>query len=185
MKSHIFQALKISACIFLSACSSFSTVTRSDQSSFYDQSLVIYIASQGKFPVVVAGNPFSPQHDIRSLVSGLRLPGFYPQVQLEQAKTLERGDGYMVLIFDPSARVVNRNDFCIGTREQTLLSYQREEKVLRVQAALCIGEHVASQSYIEMSRPDSPVDASFRREMVGLFNVLLPTRSLHHGADVD
>ena len=104
--------LFVAAATLMGACADTGTGTFSGGragttiSPFYAPSLVSYVAQDGRFPLVVRGNPFGgvPQGQLeQTLHQRLRLPGWAPDARFARDANAETGAGQrLVVVFNPA-----------------------------------------------------------------------------------
>ena len=98
-------SLAIAACADTTASGIAGSRSSNSLSPYYSPSLVSYEAQDGRFPLVVRGNPFGgvPQAQVeQTLHRDMRTPAWAPRAQFVRDERAEAGDGLrLVVIFNP------------------------------------------------------------------------------------
>jgi hypothetical protein len=171
----------VGACTAAMLCLSQSvgaaTIYSDDVGGFYEPSLVRYVASQGSFPAVIIANPFGADTN-DALLATLELPGYYPPASFKATTAKARDDGHLVFVFNP-VRASNGDTACAAPAKQSASETVGSANVLRLLAAFCYDDEMASEAIMEMRRPNGINDKAFDQAMSELMVVLLPINSRH------
>ncbi|HJM90349.1 MAG: hypothetical protein QGG19_19045 [Alphaproteobacteria bacterium] len=181
MTKSLSLKISIGACTFAMLCLGQSvgaaTIYSDDLGGFYEPSLVQYVASKGSFPTVVIANPFGAETN-DALLANMSLPANYPSVPLTATTTKARDDGHLVLIFNP-VPTSNGDTACAAPASQSASGTAGGADVLRLLAAFCYDDEMASEAIMEMPRPSGIDDQSLDQAMAELMDALLPINSRH------
>ncbi len=172
-----FVGVCMAAMLCLSQSVGAATIYSDDVGGFYEPSLVQYVTSKGSFPTVVIANPFGANAD-DALLATLEMPGYYQSVSFTATTAKARDDGHLVLVFNP-VRASNGNTACAAPAKQSASEAVGGANVLRLLAAFCYDDEMASEAIMEMPRPAGVNDQAFDQAMEELMAVLLPTTSRH------
>lgn len=159
------------AALLAAGCQASGTMTGENVQTFYHPGLVGYVARDGALPLAAFGQPFQPGTDVAAaLQAGLMPPAGSGASRFAATPAAHAGEGgRVVLAFDGPS-----DGAALCRLPQGAASAGADGGKVRVMAAFCLGDDVASEVQLVTQRPGSPDDPAFRRELQTMLIRLLP-----------
>ncbi len=172
---HSLSFIGLATALIVGACANgVTTIYGQDQTMLYSPGFVPYVTQSGNINTVIRGNPFGPGPlaDPEVIAASLQSPAWYPQFHFSTRPVPgQQTDIRIVLIFNPADRSSGGNDTCLAPQQQPIYAGGGP---IRLQAALCVGNHYVSHLAVIGPSASSPQDPAFRDMMDQVIASLLP-----------
>jgi hypothetical protein len=175
----VMRRISIAAlsCMFLASCGGGAVVGGVGGeyvSPFYSPSLVSYVAQDGRFPMVLRGNPFAgiPQAQLeQTLHQEIPTPGWAPRAQFVRNDNAEAGRGLrLVVLLNPVQNV----DFRAICGDLLGIGFAGPTNQITLRVAFCDNAQTMTDVTLRTAPSPDPTNPAFTGALSTMTSIALP-----------